>query len=226
MAFDREYYKKVGKGYEFTILRQRLMQGYFTLLSKKMKGINRILDVGCAYGYFLSICEKEHVPETFGIEVSSHALEIAKNVTKAKLCNVDISKKSAPFPNDYFDAVTGFAVVGHIREDAKFLKEIYRVLRNEGICFLVTPNGGFVLGGALKRGEDPTHINVHDAEYWRGKLREAGFNDIEVKGCLMHGFPPFESIRERFERYNLATYKLIFCPVLSLTQRLFIFAEK
>ena len=228
MTFDKEYYEKIGKGYEFTIGRQKLMQEYFSLLSKRMKGkeISRILDVGCAYGYFLSMCEKEHILETIGIEVSAAALEIAKNVTKAKLYNVNIENNNAPFPDGYFDVVTGFAVVEHVVGDAHFLREVYRVLRKGGICFLVTPNGNFWLRRVFKKGEDPTHVNVRDAKYWRRKLAEVGFINLEVEGCLMHGFPPLENIRKRFEKYNLASHKLIFCPILAFAQRLFIFAER
>lgn len=94
---------------------------------------NKILDTGCGTGRNMLMLEK--YGKTIGIDVSSTAIELGKkrgiyNIKKASINNI-------PLPNNYFDMVTCFDVLGHKKVDEKrAINEIYRVLKPEGIFLL------------------------------------------------------------------------------------------
>ena len=44
------------------------------------------------------------------------------------------------FENNTFDVIISLAVIEHLDDPSIFLREIYRVLKNNGILFLSTPN--------------------------------------------------------------------------------------
>lgn len=104
-----------------------------SLLKKIQKG--RVLDVGCgSYPYFLL---NTNFAEKYGIDPSLNASTI-KDINLKKL---DITKQKLPFNDDFFDAVTMLAVFEHLdHEKISFaLREIYRVLKKDGILVMTTP---------------------------------------------------------------------------------------
>ncbi len=99
----------------------------------------RLLDVGCALGYFLGCCD-QHGLETYGIEVDEDSLEKAKKETCAALFLRDVNKGLALFEKDFFDYVTAFDVIEHLDDPAFFLKECLRILKGGGLLIVTTPN--------------------------------------------------------------------------------------
>jgi ubiquinone/menaquinone biosynthesis C-methylase UbiE len=45
-----------------------------------------------------------------------------------------------PFADDSFDVVLSNHVIEHVEDQGEHLKELRRVLREDGICYLATPN--------------------------------------------------------------------------------------
>lgn len=214
-----EYFKEV---YEYTKKQEKitLLRNYLGLLRKNKPNFKRILDIGCAYGYFLKLCDELHA-ETYGIDISDYALSIASQNTKAALHKLNIEKQKLPYENEFFDVVTCFDVVEHLRMVNTYLKEIHRVLKRWGLLFITSPNKAFIFKSIIKD-RDPTHVNVHESNYWRRKLKEKGFKNIKIKYCVFYGFPPFEKLRKT----NVTWIQPFFLPISSLGQELFILAEK
>lgn len=224
MDFEREYYTSI---YEYTVPQERLriQRSYLSLIRSMVGPFKNILDIGCSYGDFLRICDQEGY-ETYGIEVSKFAIEQAANNTKGKIYNIDISRNKTPFPSNYFDVVTCFDVLEHLQEASCFLKEVYRILAKEGLLFCTTPNGSSIFRHIFPD-RDPTHINTHDQIFWRGVLSDIGFKRVRIKGCLVYGFPPSQTIRQKLQRFHIPTViKPIFLPIFGLAGGLFIFARK
>ena len=96
-----------------------------------------ILDVGCGTGRYTNIfsqCGSKLV----GIDFSRSMLKIAKNrVKKADFKQVDITKKF-PFPSKTFDKMICSLVISHIKNISPVLKEMKRVLKDEGFIILTT----------------------------------------------------------------------------------------
>jgi len=146
----------------------------------------KILDVGCGMGYYLNACDQENW-ETFGVDISQYALEKAKNYTKARLYQLDLNYKSLPFSDNFFDAITAFDFIEHLRDDKLFVQEVKRVLKKDnGIALFLSPNGH------SKYDTDHTHFNIYSQNKLLNMLRQASFTIIhssEFRGYTQRIIP-------------------------------------
>jgi 2-polyprenyl-3-methyl-5-hydroxy-6-metoxy-1,4-benzoquinol methylase len=97
----------------------------------------RILDVGCAYGFFLDFMRSRgYLP--YGVDISFHAVKFARE--KLNLENVFVGElESLNFGEEFFDIVTMFHIIEHLTEPKKSLKEVHRILKKDGILILQFP---------------------------------------------------------------------------------------
>ncbi|TQD27263.1 class I SAM-dependent methyltransferase [Methanolobus vulcani] len=103
----------------------------------------RILDIGCGPGVITySLLLQGH--EVWGVDVSesmikeaSERIEQTEFKQKAHFSVGDIT--SLDFPDNYFDAVICSGVLEYLENDDKALKEIYRVLKFEGVAIFGVP---------------------------------------------------------------------------------------
>lgn len=94
----------------------------------------KILDVGCGTGKNMEAFGK--YGNCFGIDHSSDAIAFCKKrgIKKAFLG----SAEKIPFTKHSFDLITALDVLEHV-DDLKSLKEIYRVLKTNGIIIITVP---------------------------------------------------------------------------------------
>lgn len=85
------------------------------------------LDIGCGTGYGTV---------GIGIDIDSEAIEFAKQHYKAKFLLG--SALNLPFKNRTFASITSFETIEHVNAN-KFLLEVKRVLKKDGILVLSTP---------------------------------------------------------------------------------------
>lgn len=134
----------------------------------------KILDLGCGYGYFLNICDREGW-RTYGADISNYALVQAKNNTKAELFCVNINEGKLPFYDDFFDAIVSFDVAEHLQSDKNYFQEIKRTLKDGGLVIISTPDG------KSPHDTESTHINLLTQQALLEKLKENGFNILTFK---------------------------------------------
>jgi 2-polyprenyl-3-methyl-5-hydroxy-6-metoxy-1,4-benzoquinol methylase len=230
--FDESYYREwLCDRYVFNEERKAIVRFYLKMVLSRKQQIQRILDIGCGYGYFLKVCLEAGIPEVYGVDISTAAIKKSQALEKAKVNQIDFSKEKSSFDSDFFDVITAFDVAEHVEDEDFFLKEIYRVLKKEGLLLLITPNADSwprnIYMKLIYGKDDPTHINVQGWRYWKRLLEEIGFNHTEVKGSLLHGFPPTTTLRGRLGKWS--TVKPILLPILfgsRILDRLFLFATK
>lgn len=113
----------------------------FSLLLKNIGLCQRLVDIGCGWGQFLSMAQ-DYVSEIWGVDESSDMLKDIKEIcpkAKVVICRAD----KLDLPNQYFDvAVTSqmlheVKLFGQESETEKVLHEIHRILVDGGKYFLL-----------------------------------------------------------------------------------------
>jgi SAM-dependent methyltransferase len=117
--------------------REPVFRDAFKLLHHyKPKG-GSVLDIGCGIGTFLAVC-REGGWNVTGVEPSSIACKVARREYGLDLINDLFS--SAMFHGKKFDAIFAAQVLHHLPDPTAFVADIDRVLADDGILMLRTPN--------------------------------------------------------------------------------------
>jgi len=98
----------------------------------------RVLDIGC--GVFPHFLMSTQFREKYGVDES-----VNKNFVKDKsitIKKINVGKIKLPFKEKFFDVVVMLAVFEHIEEKVlpAVLKEVNRVLNNNGVLIITTPS--------------------------------------------------------------------------------------
>lgn len=146
-----------------------------TLLDYASHG--KILDIGCAHGYFL-----KHMPPSFdcyGIDISSYAVEKAQEIHSTENIVLHDIKKGIPFPFE-FDVITAFDVLEHFDDPGKVISSIYEKLKPGGLAYLELP----VRPTLIDR--DISHY-YWGADVYRDMVERSGFEVAREKGYYTIG---------------------------------------
>jgi ubiquinone/menaquinone biosynthesis C-methylase UbiE len=150
----------------------------YRFVAERIPESSRVLDLGCGIGYgSRSICE--HVNSLVGLDISEEAIRKARfNYAHSKIRYLVSQGQSLPFANHRFDAVISFEVIEHLSptNQAAYLSEIARVLTEDGVAYISTPNRRLTAGRA-----NPFHIKEFYYEELRRFLSHY-FEDIELFG--------------------------------------------
>lgn len=162
----------------------RFNQKYFNKIFKSILPYldtnqeQKILDVGCAYGFML-----EKFPENFekyGVDVSAHAIEKAKNRLPQASFTVCEAEKELPFPDTFFDIVICNDVIEHLRHPEKALKNINGKLKKDGLLYLTTPNLNLTRKKIFfKLDEKEHHVSLFSKKELIELLQKNGFEVLD-----------------------------------------------
>ncbi|MCY3944693.1 MAG: class I SAM-dependent methyltransferase [Anaerolineaceae bacterium] len=162
--------------------RRRLRQ----LQRHAVKG--RLLDIGCATGFFLDEAQKAGWSVT-GLDPSDFAVQYARNhfgldVLHGTLENVNLPAQS-------FDLVTMWDVIEHVSDPAGCIRQVRRLLRDDGVLTLATPNvesiparlAGRAWVGYKLSGE---HVTFFSKRTLSQMLDSAGFTVLQTRHIGKH----------------------------------------
>lgn len=149
-------------------------------IEKYQKNKGKILDIGSAWGYFLSIAKK-YGWDAYGVELSMTAGKYSRDRFGL---NIFVGKLTeARFPSDHFDAVTLWHVLEHIAHPGQELSEIRRVLKKDGLLVVEVPSLK-ILREDVNHGKFiPCHLYYYDPATLRSLLERSGFHVIKIQGC-------------------------------------------
>lgn len=202
---------------------------------------NNYLEIGSGPA-FLGLEMAKRGLKVFGLDVSIEAIKIAKQVYKREgreglfVCG---DLLNVPFKENQFDFIYGGGVIEHFRDTQKSIREIYRILKNNGLAFNTVPYlslssltyrqlwGNIPDLPFLKQIAEITHINILKKRFMlygyeksftlrklTGMFRKAGFGEIQTG--LFQCYLPFTFIKIKWLK-NLARiltkYKL-FWPMV------------
>ena len=108
------------------------------IASNKLKGGDKLLDAGCGKGSLYDLTKTKY-SEIYAVDLDPDALKKAKSkgyfVTMA-----DLNKETLPFEDSSFDAVACLDVIEHLVNPTHLIKEIRRVIKQDGVLIVSTPN--------------------------------------------------------------------------------------
>lgn len=113
-----------------------------------------VLDLGCGIGgHTISMGEIWEVNEFYGIDVNQENILIANQFISNISSNTNYHFRQGyaekmPFENDFFDAIVTHDVIEHVRSVKETLSECKRILKKDGVAFLVFPSIKLPFGGA------------------------------------------------------------------------------
>lgn len=136
----RCYYEDDSSNIQNANYRLKLVSNYIKMGS--------LLDVGCNFGYFLSVLTKDW--NTKGIDNSDYAIKKAKEKFNISCKNISILEPEV-LKLGFFDTITMWNVLEHIPNPKKALTTCYKLLKPGGFLFISTPDSGSILAKILGR---------------------------------------------------------------------------
>ncbi len=95
-----------------------------------------------------------------------------------------------PVESNFFDLIICYHILEHIEDDKKAMEELQRVLKLDGICIIQTPfkEGDIYEDFSKKTPQEKLeafgqedHLRIYSVEGLQGRLKENGFQNVEIK---------------------------------------------
>ena len=117
-------------------------EGHGRAFAKKLAPIaprGRLLDVGCATGFFINGVREASGWEVFGVEFGASAARYAREKLGLEVRHGSLEE--AGYPEGYFDYIRINNVLEHVRDPRSLLLECRRIIAPGGRLALSVPNG-------------------------------------------------------------------------------------
>lgn len=142
----------------------------------KFKQSGRLLDVGCAMGFFTEQARKAGF-DAYGFDPSEYAVQRAKKRLDGRIKRGTIS--SVTYPPGSFDVITMFDVFEHLSDPVADIKRLGTFLKDDGILVIATGNTGSLAAKILRRHWTffipPQHLFFFNRTTMMTALDRAGF---------------------------------------------------
>jgi ubiquinone/menaquinone biosynthesis C-methylase UbiE len=110
-----------------------------------------VLDAACGIGYgsFILSCVAKQV---YACDYKEEIEFAKKHFSKPNISFIQSDVMNMPYEDNFFDVVVACEIIEHLKDVEKFLSECYRVLKQEGILYITSPNAeGFKLENLEKK---------------------------------------------------------------------------
>lgn len=157
-----------------------------------------VLDVACGTGYGLPFLQsKAHF--VVGADIDWHSVRYAQDEIVADSAAVVVGSGVAlPFVDNSFDVITSFETLEHLETRKEFLGELHRVMKQDGICLISTPNANYTqpINGKPR---NPFHVHEYGPEELIAELHQY-FGRVEIVGQTLNqrfAIPPFQEAQQQ-----------------------------
>jgi ubiquinone/menaquinone biosynthesis C-methylase UbiE len=143
----------------------------------------RVLDWGCAHAPDACLVRKYWGDQVELHGCDMHAADTDSHRVFHQACRIDYRQVDHPYAlphgDDFFDTVIGSGVLEHVPNDSESLKELYRVLRPEGLLVIsFLPNAWSCLETVAQCFRLPHHVRSYTMGSARRLLLHSGFQPI------------------------------------------------
>jgi len=150
-----------------------------------------VLDIGCATGALLENLKARGWRVT-GVEISPSAV-YAREERKLDVRSLVLEENK--FPDKTFDVVLASHLIEHLNDPGSFLQEVNRILKDNGYCFITTPNIAGFQSKIFKnkwRSAIFDHLYLFSVSTIKKLLKTKGFKIVSIHtwGGLAAGSAP------------------------------------
>lgn len=148
------------------------------------KPIHSLLDLGCGDGANFSWL-KPYTENLYGSDYNvTRLLRARRRNIAQEVVLADVTDYGAK--DESFDAIFFNHVLEHIPDDEQALREVFRILKKDGVCILGVPNeGAFWWQMAYKFQPESLritdHVHFYTVKSLSKKIKKAGFTIQEIK---------------------------------------------
>lgn len=173
----------------------------------RYKDTGRLLDIGCASGFLLDEARRRKW-KVYGIEISKWAATYAKE--RLNLNVIRGTVEDAAFSDGYFDVIVMLDILEHLPDPKYTLQEARRVLKEDGVLYISTPNISSAISRILRA--KWWGINKFHLFYFSKKTLE---KLLDVSGFKVKKYNPHVRIFSinywalRLKAYSYILYKIL-----------------
>lgn len=148
----------------------------FKTIEKIIPKPGRVLDLGCATGFFLEILKNKGW-DVYGIDISEFAVKAAREKFRGKILNNVIENSN--FPENYFNLITMWDYLEHVTNPKRAIAICKKILKPKGFLILTTPDLSSLI--AKMTGErwmgykDKEHLFYFSKQALKDLLLQQGF---------------------------------------------------
>jgi ubiquinone/menaquinone biosynthesis C-methylase UbiE len=188
-------------------IRAAVQEHYELPMLKSMitiNGIDKALEIGCGNGHGTTLIKKFFNPRNIiGIDLDERMIRLAKkrnNDQSISFLVMDAAKLN--FPDRYFDAIFDFGMIHHIPNWRDCLKELKRVLKDDGKAILEDLSSDTFktyLGRIMKLLSDHPYADMYSTTDFLNYMKSIGFEIINYKASNPARLIKFFSLTARLK---------------------------
>ena len=157
------YYDELSKSHFWLTSKTYVIEQFLAPVLNNAPKHRRILEVGCCAGNFLKRFTDSY-DEVHGLDLSMSALQRCRD-QNPNIHSIRANGLRLPYEDGAFDLILMQDVIEHIPEDEATMRELRRVMADDGHCFICVPAYMFLYGHHDK-------LFGHVRRYTRKELRE------------------------------------------------------
>lgn len=157
----------------------RNFQEYLRRMARAGATQGRLLEVGCAYGFFLEQAQPSF--DAIGLDVNAPAIAAARAIGAQALCTEFLDYSPAAL----LDVVCMWDTIEHVIDPRAYIEHARDVLSEQGFLFLTTGDIGSVVarvrGRRWRMIHPPSHLNYFSRDTMGRLLERAGFEVVSIE---------------------------------------------
>ncbi len=143
-------------------------------LAKQLVKDKIVLDIACGSGYGAKIMAQAGAKQVIAIDIDKETIKEAQKNKKEKNLKYKIGNaQKIDFENEKFDIITSFETIEHLQQPSKYLKELSRIIKKDGIILISTPNK------EVYKEKNPYHYREYTEQEFKNEL-SAYFPNIKI----------------------------------------------
>jgi SAM-dependent methyltransferase len=164
---------------------QQTLAGHLRWVRRYVPPGRRILEIGCAYGYFLELIRHTY-PDSLGVDISAESVSYARGSGLNALAG-DLLEMDVP---GLYDAVCLWDTIEHLPHPAAMIRKAATHLRPGGHLFLTTGDFGALLpriqGRRWRQIHPPTHLFYFTRDALAALCAKLGFDVVTFATVTTH----------------------------------------